>query len=162
VRLKQDRVLGTLLGMGIGDALGMPVEGWPPDRVIERFGSIDAYHPKTFEDGAGLKAGEFTDDSEGVLCIVESFTANTGEIDPENIRARLEILARGESRRWMHPATLAILDSDESDCYNDNDAGARVTGARDTGAMDTGHGARSREITGPLTVSGKVRGAPQP
>jgi ADP-ribosylglycohydrolase len=47
-----------------------------------------------------------------VLCIVESYTANSGEIDPENIRARLEILARGESRRWMNPGTLALLERD--------------------------------------------------
>lgn len=112
MRLRQDRVLGSLLGMAIGDALGMPVDGWPRETVIERYGGIDRYHPRAFDDGAQLNAGEFTDESEGVLCIVESYTANTGELDAENIRARLEILARGESRRWMNPSTLALLEQD--------------------------------------------------
>jgi len=127
VRLRQDRVLGALLGMSIGDALGMPVEGWPRETVLERYGGIDSYHPRSFEDGAKLQPGEFTDESEGVLCIVESFTANTGQLDAENIRARLEILARGESRRWMNPSTLALLTQDTGQDSPDEDP-APVTG----------------------------------
>ncbi len=107
--LRQDRVLGALLGMGIGDALGMPVEGWTREHVAERFGRVDTYHPRTYDDGASLAAGEFTDDSEGVLCIVEAYTASTGELDPDAILARLEILARGEAKRWMNPVTLEAI-----------------------------------------------------
>ncbi|MBX3071823.1 MAG: ADP-ribosylglycohydrolase family protein [Thermomicrobiales bacterium] len=122
--LRQDRVLGALLGMGIGDALGMPVQGWTREHVAERYGRIDRYHSKTFDDGAELAAGEFTDDSEGALCIIESFTAATGEIDPENILARLAILARGEGRRWMTPSTYEAIMAGE----DGKTAGHRVTG----------------------------------
>lgn len=122
--LRQDRVLGALLGMGIGDALGMPVEGWTRERVAERFGRIDRYYPRVFDDGAELAAGEFTDDSEGVLCIVESFTASSGELDPENILARLSILARGEARRWMNPATREAIEFADQGVISN----ARVTG----------------------------------
>ncbi|HEY7029866.1 MAG TPA: ADP-ribosylglycohydrolase family protein [Thermomicrobiales bacterium] len=107
----QERFLGALLGMAIGDALGMPVAGWSAARIQERFGTIDGYHQRIFPEGAEIKAGEFTDESEVALCIVESFTANHGELDADNIGARLGFLAAGESKRWMGNATLASLAS---------------------------------------------------
>jgi ADP-ribosylglycohydrolase len=105
----QERFLGGLLGMAIGDALGMPVAGWSAERIRERFGRIDGYHRRVFPDGTEIKPGEFTDESEMALCIVESFTANQGMLDPDNIGARLAFLARGESKRWMGADTLAVL-----------------------------------------------------
>lgn len=104
-----EQFLGALLGMAIGDALGMPVAGWSADRIQERFGRIDDYHERIFDDGAEIKPGEFTDESEAALCIVESFTANQGELDPDNIGARLGFLAAGESRRWMGESTRSAL-----------------------------------------------------
>ncbi|MEA2512448.1 MAG: hypothetical protein QOJ59_1935 [Thermomicrobiales bacterium] len=105
----QERFLGALLGMAIGDALGMPVAGWSAERIGERFGRIDDYHHRIFPDGAEIKAGEFTDESETALCIVESFTANQGRLDPDNIGARLGFLAAGESKRWMGADTQEAL-----------------------------------------------------
>ncbi len=106
----EDRFLGALLGLAIGDALGMPVEGWPRTRIAERFGTVDRYHPRRFPDGTEIKAGEFTDETEFALCVVESLTANNGVLDPDNVGARLLYLARGESKRWMSPDTRAALD----------------------------------------------------
>ena len=106
----QSRFLGALLGMGIGDALGMPVAGWTPAQIEERYRAIDDYHRHVFEDGAEIKAGEFTDDSEIALCIVETATANDGLIDPDLLGPRMLFLARGESKRWMHPDTLRALE----------------------------------------------------
>jgi len=105
----QNRFLGTLLGMAIGDALGMPVTGWPAERIRERIGSVDDYHRRVFDDGAEIKAGEFTDESEIALCIVEAVTANGGVLDPDLIGPRMLYLARGESKRWMHADTLTAL-----------------------------------------------------
>lgn len=105
----QNRFLGALLGMAIGDALGMPVTGWSAHRIRERVGAIDDYRRRVFDDGAEIKAGEFTDESEIALCIVESATANGGRLDPDLIAPRLSFLARGESKRWMHADTLAAI-----------------------------------------------------
>ncbi len=105
----EDTFLGCLLGMAIGDALGMPVEGWPRQRIAARFGPIDTYHLRVFPDGTEIKSGEFTDESEIALCIVESLTANHGQVDPDNVGARMLYLARGESKRWMSADTLAAL-----------------------------------------------------
>lgn len=107
----QDRFLGALLGLAIGDAMGMPVEGWSRARIEERFGRIDGYRQKTFADGAEIKAGEFTDESDFALCIVEAITADNGRVDPDVIGGRFARLARTEAKRWIDATTLAAIEA---------------------------------------------------
>jgi len=95
--------------MAIGDAMGMPIAGLAPGA----FEPITGYRAKLLADGVEVGAGEFTDESEIALCIVESATVNNGVIDPDNIAARMRILARGESKRWMSEATLAAMAASE-------------------------------------------------
>ncbi len=106
----ENEFLGALLGMAIGDALGMPVSGWTRERIASTVGRVDRFLPLELPDGGSIKAGEFTDESEAALCIVESLTVNGGVLDPENIGARFAFLARGESRRWMIPSTVSLLE----------------------------------------------------
>jgi ADP-ribosylglycohydrolase len=110
----EDAFLGGLLGLAIGDALGMPVAGWPAAKVAERYGAIDGYRLRVLADGTEIAAGEFTDESEVALSIVESLTTNGGRIDPDLIGARMVFLAKGESRRWLGEATRAALDRAET------------------------------------------------
>jgi ADP-ribosylglycohydrolase len=116
-RPTQERTLGAILGLGIGDALGMPVIGRSPAQIAAEYGSIADYHGRTFPDGAELAPGEFTDETEIALCIMETYTSANGDLDPELIRARMQFLARGESRRWMSPETLRSLDDDADPWY---------------------------------------------
>jgi ADP-ribosyl-[dinitrogen reductase] hydrolase len=104
----ENAFLGALLGMAIGDALGAPVAGLNRDEIAARFGRVEDYlaAPDTGEEAP---TGEFTDETEIALCIVESMTANQGRLDPETAGARMRYLAAGPSRRWMKPATLAAL-----------------------------------------------------
>lgn len=106
----QDRFLGAVLGLAIGDAFGMPVAGRSRTTIADWYGSVTGYLPRAFPDGAEVGAGEITDETEIALCIIESFTAAQGEVDPENIAIRMSYLARSDSRRWMSEQTLEALD----------------------------------------------------
>jgi ADP-ribosylglycohydrolase len=106
----ENAFLGALIGMGIGDAIGAPVAGLGREEIVARFGHITDFLSIPDPEG-GSQSGEFTDETEIALCIVESMTANQGRLDPETAGVRMLYLASGPSRRWMHPATLAALDS---------------------------------------------------
>jgi ADP-ribosylglycohydrolase len=107
--VNQDQFLGGLLGLAIGDAMGMPVKGWTVEQIRERLGRVEGYHRLVLEDGAELQAGEFTDETEIVLCIVESMTTNGGAIDLDTAGTRLLFLARGESQRWLTDHERQVL-----------------------------------------------------
>ena len=67
----ENQFLGALLGMAIGDALGAPVAGLTRAEIAERFGTIDRYLAPASESEES-HPGEFTDESEFALCIVEA------------------------------------------------------------------------------------------
>ncbi len=113
--VNEDRFLGALLGMAIGDALGMPVVGMTGAEIRGRYGEVDHFLAREAPFEPEAKAGEFTDETEFALCIVESMTTNRGEIDPDNIGARLQYLAKGESRKWLRVATRAALERASAD-----------------------------------------------
>ena len=106
----QDRFLGAVLGLAIGDAFGMPVAGRSRTTIADLYGSVTGYLTRVFPDGTEIGAGEITDETEIALCIIESFTAAQGELDAENIAIRMAYLARSDSRKWMSEQTLLALD----------------------------------------------------
>ena len=71
----EKRVSGSLYGMATGDALGVPSSTYAQQAVKERWGWIDTFLPPDpghiFHDG--LKAGEYTDDTEQALALIHSF-----------------------------------------------------------------------------------------
>lgn len=73
-----DRVLGSLYGMASGDALGVPSSFMTQQYIKEKWGWIDTFYPPEkghiFHDG--LQAGEYTDDSEQTLGLMNSFFRN--------------------------------------------------------------------------------------
>jgi len=65
----EDRAIGSLLGLAVGDALGATLE----------FSERDAHSPVTDIIGGGpfrLKPGEWTDDTSMALCLADSLIAN--------------------------------------------------------------------------------------
>src|SRR5215212_8295164 len=107
----ENQFLGALLGMAIGDALGAPVSGMNRAEIGAQFGTIDRFQGRTQAGAEEIHPGEFTDETEVALCIVESMTANRGNLDAETAGVRMLHLAAGPSRRWMQPATVAALDA---------------------------------------------------
>jgi ADP-ribosylglycohydrolase len=112
----KDRFLGCLLGLAIGDALGMPVEGWTHERIERTYGRITDYVPRIDDAGNQIvAAGEITDDTELALCHVESLTASGGFVDPETIGMRFLRLYNSDSRKFMGRTTnLALARADET------------------------------------------------
>jgi len=80
--LELARFQGCLVGLAVGDALGMPAEGLSPEEVARRFGRID-----DLVDG-WLPAGSTTDDTAQALMLAESLVER-GRFDPEDVMSRL-------------------------------------------------------------------------
>jgi ADP-ribosyl-[dinitrogen reductase] hydrolase len=76
----KDRLLGSFLGLAIGDAVGTTVE----------FRARDTFEPVTDMVGKGpfnLPAGYFTDDTSMALCLAESLVANN-DLNREDLLER--------------------------------------------------------------------------
>ncbi len=74
-----DRFRGCLLGGAVGDALGMPSEGYTADEIQTKFGVVQEMIPSP--EGHfhfGLQAGQFTDDTEETLLLAESMIEASG------------------------------------------------------------------------------------
>jgi len=78
----EDRFAGCLVGLAIGDALGMPFEGMDPQAILARQSQVTEFLP-----GDGLAAGQYTDDTKMMLCIAESIVED-GRVNPEDVARR--------------------------------------------------------------------------
>jgi ADP-ribosyl-[dinitrogen reductase] hydrolase len=105
-RATEDTFLGALLGVAIGDALGLPVTGMDAASISRRHGAFTGYLSTGEDGGDDQPAGQISDKTDTVLCIVESLTTNDGLLDPININARLGFLIEGTSRQWMSDAVV--------------------------------------------------------
>jgi len=79
-----DQFRGCLLGLAVGDALGAPLEGLTPAEITTRHGKVTEMLP-----GGGFprQAGETTDDTALMLCILESYI-ELKVFDPHDIAER--------------------------------------------------------------------------
>ncbi len=95
----------AILGLAIGDALGMPVEGLTREQIKSFYGEVRDFLPSPFGD---LAAGEWTDDTEQMLVLAESIL-ETVYFDPENFAKKLvEWFTRTQSRRIGPTSRRAI------------------------------------------------------
>ncbi len=81
----RDKYRGALLGVAIGDALGRPAEGRPPEVIRQRFGNLDSFHP--WHGWQGGPKGTFTDDTELTIALAESLIERQG-MDPVDFGRR--------------------------------------------------------------------------
>lgn len=70
----ENHIAGALSGMVLGDALGMPSELWPRDKVRARFGHIDQFLDGPADNivACYFKAGHYTDDSAQAFVILKA------------------------------------------------------------------------------------------
>lgn len=85
---RAERYRGALLGLAVGDALGVPVEGLPPG----------AHPPVADMKGApaqGLPAGAWSDDTAMALCLAESLVARQSFDPRDQMERYLRWLRKG-------------------------------------------------------------------
>ncbi len=108
-----DRYLGCLLGMAIGDALGMPSSAGSNDSPII------GYEPLLDVDGTEkVQAGQFTSHTEFALCLVETLVSSNGFIDPDTTGYRFVQVLRSEHGHLVDPTSRAAIErADETGEY---------------------------------------------
>ena len=85
---RPDRVAGGLLGLLVGDALGVPYEFRPPERIPAP-GGIDFEPPEGYARAHhGVPAGTYSDDGAQALCLLASLL-DRGKLDTDDLGRRL-------------------------------------------------------------------------
>ena len=134
-----DRALGTLLGVAIGDAMGMPSQTLPRQQIFAIYGHIDNFVAATADQpvSAGLPAGAITDDTEQCLLLARHLLGRRGGFDESVWASELlawerETRARGVND-LLGPATKRAIEALQSG-----------TLAEDAGRFGTTNGAAMR------------------
>ncbi len=102
----ENAFLGSLVGLAIGDALGLPVQGKAPEDIPP----LDTYLEIAESPDGEPARGLISDRTEIALCLVESLTTNDGDLDPENINARMHFLTESASRTLMSDTVVNNID----------------------------------------------------
>ncbi|MQA02491.1 MAG: ADP-ribosylglycohydrolase family protein [Streptosporangiales bacterium] len=78
-----DRARGCLAGVALGDAMGMPGELWPRERVKAHFGWIGEFLPGPAGHFVvdGFVAGQVTDDTQQTYMLADAILAAGGTVD---------------------------------------------------------------------------------
>ena len=88
----RDKVIGCFVGCAVGDALGLPCEGWTADRVKETFGRITTYQdPSGHKWHNGLKAGATSDDTQLTLAVAKGLIEAQGFDMPSQVHSHLDM-----------------------------------------------------------------------
>lgn len=80
------RAHGCLAGVALGDALGMPVEGWTRARIAAEHGLVDRLMAG---DGRAMVAGTVTDDTEQTLLLADALIVTGGVARADVVTRRL-------------------------------------------------------------------------
>ena len=141
-----DRAMGALLGVAIGDAMGMPSQTLSRDQIASFYGRVSNFcdpvagHPVS----AGLAAGTITDDTEQSLLLAHLLIDGGGHVDAERWARCLLDWERSARARGLHdllgPSTTRAID-----------ALLRGVPASETGRFGTTNGAAMR--IAPLAIA---------
>ena len=139
IDLAFDRAMAALLGVAIGDALGMPSQTLNRDQIRAAYGHIEDFRDAVADQpvSGGISAGTITDDTEQSLLLAHLLLAGNGHFDEARwARALLdwerETHARGVND-LLGPSTKRAID-----------ALLRGVPASETGRFGTTNGAAMR------------------
>lgn len=113
----QDRALGALFGLALGDALGMPTQSMSAEWIAASYGGpiddlVDAVADQPI--APNMPAGSVTDDTEQALLVARLIVEGNGHIDPLQLAHELldwedDMRARG-SHDLLGPSTKLALE----------------------------------------------------
>lgn len=89
--VQQLRALGALLGLAIGDALGMPTQLLSREAVKERWGTISGFEPGPADNeiSPGTPEGRVTDDTDQALILARLLAEGQGRVEPQRFATEL-------------------------------------------------------------------------
>ena len=115
----RSKFLGALLGTFVGDALGAPVEGWPPDRLADALQDLrdlpeGSPRREMYDALFGLISGgpvppgtaRYTDDTQMMIGVAESLAEHGGFEAPDMARRFAENF---EGKRGYGPGAYGVL-----------------------------------------------------
>jgi poly(ADP-ribose) glycohydrolase ARH3 len=82
----RNRFRGALIGTMVGDALGMPVEGYPRSVIKHTFGEVREMLP-----GRQQKAGTYTDDTQMMIGLAEALLEKPGELALDTLAEKFAV-----------------------------------------------------------------------
>jgi ADP-ribosylglycohydrolase len=110
-----DHAYGALLGLAVGDALGMPTQYTPRAQIEARYGVLTGFEPGPPDNpiSRGMPAGHVTDDTDQAIILGELLVAGRGRVDPDRFAAELlawerRMIAVG-SQDLLGPSTRRAL-----------------------------------------------------
>ncbi|MBD8079900.1 ADP-ribosylglycohydrolase family protein [Cellulosimicrobium arenosum] len=113
--LQQDRAVGALTGLAIGDALGMPTQSMSRDQISARYGRITGFVAAAADQpiAPGMAAASITDDTEQALLLARLLVEGAGRLDLQTFAQALvdwerSMIERG-SRDLLGPSTKSAL-----------------------------------------------------
>jgi len=107
----EDLFIGALLGGAIGDALGSFCEGWTRERILGVEDLTGYYRDRVNREGkVALGAGEYTDDTQQTVVLVESIL-ECGKVDPEDLANRFLTMWRDGKLHFYGRAFRVTLEN---------------------------------------------------
>lgn len=159
----RDRIYGSLVLAGIGDALGAPTELWSIEEIFERYGGLaDRFEAPTPDTFAGANAGrraEVTDDASQLYYLARAIVLADGRLDQRAwIACLLDWAANSPKAGFMGPTTLAIVNALREGKPLD-EVGVVGTSKRKLPTLGTTNGAAMRVAPAGLIHPGDIVGA---
>jgi len=133
---RRERIKGALIGVAVGDAMGMPSEMYTRKAIRETFGRITGFLPSRPDSPTPRKmnAYEVTDDTAHSVLVIEMLQRTGGKVDPTIYLALLQ--------QWMNtfPKSLSVVGPSTMKAINAINLGvpmekAGVTGTTNGAAM---------------------------
>lgn len=114
---RTDRARGALVGLAIGDALGMPTQMLSRKRIRELIGELDGFVPAPVENeiSSGTQAGRVTDDTDQAVILGHLLIEGNGRVHADEFARRLlawqETMVQIGSADLLGPSTRRALEA---------------------------------------------------